>query len=80
MGAINKMAIYDNLSAPKPKSLIKLAKRNFMINKGNYVVAVITVAFQIPLCWGLLSNWLGQILVSWKVSLTVAVRLEQDGL
>lgn len=50
-----------------------------MINKGNYVVAVITVPFQIPLCWRLLSNWLGQGLVSWKLSLPVVVGLERDG-
>lgn len=31
-----------------------------MINKGNYGFAVITVAFQILLCWVLLSNQLGQ--------------------
>lgn len=31
-----------------------------MINKGNYVFAVVTVAFQILLCWVLLFNQLGQ--------------------
>lgn len=51
-----------------------------MINKGNYVVAVITVAFQTPLCWGLLLNWSGQVLVSWKVSLLVVVGLERGDL
>lgn len=51
-----------------------------MINKGNYVFAVVTVTFQIPLCWSLLLNCVGQVLVSWKVSLPAPVGLKRDGL
>lgn len=38
-----------------------------MTNKGSYVVAVSTAAFQILLCWVLLSNWLGRGGGGWGV-------------
>lgn len=49
-----------------------------MINKSNYVVAVITVAFQILLCWILLSNWLGRGGGGWGVQQEVSQKVEDN--
>lgn len=49
-----------------------------MINRGNYVVAVITVAFQILLCWVLLSNWLGQGGGGWGVQQEVSQKVKYN--
>ena len=67
------MLIYQRLS---PRALIKLAKRKFMINKGNYIVAIITVAFQILFCWVLLSNWLWQGRGGWEMQQEVSQKVE----